>query len=65
MNRLKINVRINRIIAIDFKNANVAFVRIEYFSVTINNTKYFWGSNAVELVKLGKNWKISNILSWN
>jgi len=52
-----------RIIAVDLKKINIAFVRIEYFSFGVNNSKDFWGSNSVELIKLDKNWKINKILS--
>jgi hypothetical protein len=53
-----------RIIAVDLKKVNIAFVRIEYFSFGVNNSKDFWGNNAVELIKVDKHWKINKILSW-
>jgi hypothetical protein len=52
------------IIKIDFKKLNIATVQIGYFSFGANNSKDSWGSNVVELIKLGKNWKINKILSW-
>jgi hypothetical protein len=53
-----------RIIKIDFKKLNIATVQIDYFSFGANNSKDFVGSNVVELIKLGKSWKINKILSW-